>query len=453
MPVSSPSYFPPAGSQGQIVGTTAGSGATGVRTFLAGANTAKFTQPVNDLIAIGDNAFTAGTQAAPITDPNFSGAIIVGSQALQAATAANSSAGLGATRYASIVVGFNAAQAVANLTSSLIIGTNALKTYTGTTASNQATSGTVIVGPGAMELIQFSPGASVQNQRNVVIGAQAAQGNASPNNLGGVSLSVIIGCQAAQNYGNAGGGGGNISTSVIIGETACFNIAQTSNVAGLVVIGESAGSGMTGAAQNNTLVGFNIGAAPPALSNSTCIGANAQVTANSTVVLGASAVSGSMLAAQTGGVFIGTGAGVANPVAGSDQFLLETNIGALKALLVGNFGNGTLVLGKSTQGVNRDQQGTNTLKIINGAIGGANPIGGGYLYVTGGILHWVDSAGVDTQVSLSAAGQLASNAIGVAYTNNAGAAAGTLTNAPIAGNPTKWIPIQDGGTIRNIPAW
>lgn len=40
-----------------------------------------------------------------------------------------------------------------------------------------------------------------------------------------------------------------------------------------------------------------------------------------------------------------------------------------------------------------------------------------------------------------------------ALTNNAAAAAGTLLNAPIAGNPTKWIPINDNGTIRNIPAW
>lgn len=40
-----------------------------------------------------------------------------------------------------------------------------------------------------------------------------------------------------------------------------------------------------------------------------------------------------------------------------------------------------------------------------------------------------------------------------ALTNNAGASAGTLTNAPAAGNPTKWIKINDNGTIRSIPAW
>lgn len=41
----------------------------------------------------------------------------------------------------------------------------------------------------------------------------------------------------------------------------------------------------------------------------------------------------------------------------------------------------------------------------------------------------------------------------VALGNGAAAAAGTLTNAPAAGNPTKWIPINDNGTTRYIPAW
>lgn len=41
----------------------------------------------------------------------------------------------------------------------------------------------------------------------------------------------------------------------------------------------------------------------------------------------------------------------------------------------------------------------------------------------------------------------------VALTNGAGASAGTLSNAPSAGNPTKWVPINDNGTTRYIPAW
>lgn len=37
--------------------------------------------------------------------------------------------------------------------------------------------------------------------------------------------------------------------------------------------------------------------------------------------------------------------------------------------------------------------------------------------------------------------------------NGAAASVGTLTNAPAATNPTKWIPIDDNGTTRYIPAW
>jgi hypothetical protein len=40
-----------------------------------------------------------------------------------------------------------------------------------------------------------------------------------------------------------------------------------------------------------------------------------------------------------------------------------------------------------------------------------------------------------------------------AITSGAAAAAGTLLNAPAAGDPTKWIPINDNGTTRYIPAW
>jgi hypothetical protein len=40
-----------------------------------------------------------------------------------------------------------------------------------------------------------------------------------------------------------------------------------------------------------------------------------------------------------------------------------------------------------------------------------------------------------------------------ALTDGAAGAGGTLLNAPAAGNPTKWIPINDNGTTRYIPCW
>lgn len=38
-------------------------------------------------------------------------------------------------------------------------------------------------------------------------------------------------------------------------------------------------------------------------------------------------------------------------------------------------------------------------------------------------------------------------------TSGAGAGAGTLTNAPSAGNPAFWVPISIAGTVRYLPAW
>jgi hypothetical protein len=41
----------------------------------------------------------------------------------------------------------------------------------------------------------------------------------------------------------------------------------------------------------------------------------------------------------------------------------------------------------------------------------------------------------------------------VAFTAGATGNAPTLTAGPVAGNPTKWIAIDDNGTVRHIPAW
>lgn len=40
-----------------------------------------------------------------------------------------------------------------------------------------------------------------------------------------------------------------------------------------------------------------------------------------------------------------------------------------------------------------------------------------------------------------------------ALPDGAAAGAGTLLNSPVAGNPTKWVPINDAGTTRYLPAW
>lgn len=63
---------------------------------------------------------------------------------------------------------------------------------------------------------------------------------------------------------------------------------------------------------------------------------------------------------------------------------------------------------------------------------------------------WVNT-GVVTADLTNNTGRLIDSSVNL--TNGAGAALGTLGNAPSMGNPTKWIPIDDNGTTRYIPAW
>jgi hypothetical protein len=85
-------------------------------------------------------------------------------------------------------------------------------------------------------------------------------------------------------------------------------------------------------------------------------------------------------------------------------------------------------------------------------------------YTTAGILQNNTSGAVSTNTSSNQATAIyatdffsndatyfhQSNAT---LTNGAASSTGTLTNAPAAGNPTKWIAINDNGTKRQIPAW
>lgn len=67
--------------------------------------------------------------------------------------------------------------------------------------------------------------------------------------------------------------------------------------------------------------------------------------------------------------------------------------------------------------------------------------------------------GAATATSVTASGGLTAGQAtalihaSTALNNGAAAAGGTLTNAPAAGNPTKWIPVDDAGVTRYVPAW
>lgn len=64
-----------------------------------------------------------------------------------------------------------------------------------------------------------------------------------------------------------------------------------------------------------------------------------------------------------------------------------------------------------------------------------------------------DGGGVTTTGNITKLGGAALLTTSTALTDGAGVGVGTLTNAPASTNPTKWIPINDNGTTRHIPAW
>lgn len=86
---------------------------------------------------------------------------------------------------------------------------------------------------------------------------------------------------------------------------------------------------------------------------------------------------------------------------------------------------------------NNPHAGAGTVNIILRTSDDTVRIGAGTLVITGGITH-------GATVLLTTTSTLS---------NGAAAQVGTLTNAPTAGNPTKWISIIDNGTTRYIPTW
>lgn len=82
----------------------------------------------------------------------------------------------------------------------------------------------------------------------------------------------------------------------------------------------------------------------------------------------------------------------------------------------------------------------NASSLNGGTFAAPGPIGGG-------------TPDTGTFTSITTPGGATFHTTNTALTDGAAAAAGTLLNAPIAGNPTKWIGINDNGTTRYIPAW
>lgn len=378
-------------------GPGAGGGASGNRDLFLGA-LAGFNSTASDLIALGNNAMSAG-----MVDAAAGGTIAIGSQTLKALTNAIPSALI--TDGPSLAVGYNIApNMTGRFASSVLLGPNIYtKAITGNFPGD--VSGSVLIGAEVLANNQVTslngPGAP----RSVIIGYQAAKGVTTTQSGAGCHLqtSVIIGALAAASCGFDGPTpGSSISADVVIGYNCAFNLAV----------------GQNNSSQQNVLIGYNI-AITGALQNNTVLGASVVLGSgsNNNVVVGASTTAnwnttggntvvgqGASIGVGIGGrnIVLGFGSGGDIPGSGNDYFNVETFDGSTKrSAIFANMASGNVVLGNSST-AQRDLQGigcTNGIKIPNGTRGAGNPNTGGFFYVAAGALHWVGSAGTDTVVA------------------------------------------------------
>lgn len=64
--------------------------------------------------------------------------------------------------------------------------------------------------------------------------------------------------------------------------------------------------------------------------------------------------------------------------------------------------------------------------------------------------QWIPASSVIAGIT-DTTGNLISS--GVDLTNGSGSDIATLNTAPVSGDPTKWVPIDDNGTTRYLPVW
>jgi hypothetical protein len=179
----------------------------------------------------------------------------------------------------------------------------------------------------------------------------------------------------------------------------------------------------------------------------------------------------------------GTGATQANAanyaiLAGSSSNTVGHNIG-----VTGTASAGLVNVGASGVAITNKNSGTNIGVLGNGLNGGTSPIQVGGHFTLGNtvvptvsaaliadngaqtdaiflardngstVFTIADGGGVTTTGNITKLGGAVLLTTSTALTDGVGASAGTITNAPSVGNPTKWIGINDNGTTRYIPAW
>lgn len=369
-------------------GPGAGAGASGNYCIFLGGGAGQ-NAAANRMIVFGNAAADAGVPSSAQTD----GLIVIGVDSLGAATTFN------AASYPSVVVGD---KILPGITSGPAAGV-----WIGASIGKSAVTAAggffrdVVIGANIYgDLTTF---AAQTFGDNVLIGADVYR-NQITSNLLIPSQSVVIGSQAVIGTGGAGTGLRN----VIIGYAACSalrgstenvfigaNVAQAAQLVGnSVIIGPNTLSDTSGT--DNVMIG---GSQDAIQGGSGVIG---------NVVLGASIGTGGGGGTITGNRNIRIGhrcGGNARTGSADNTMLIESYDGTTRrTILFGDMNAGSLVVGRSLNGTDRDTPGTNILKLITGTATGAAAAGGGFFYTmtiagTVGVLRWMSGTPNDQIVA------------------------------------------------------
>lgn len=347
--------------------------------------------------------------------------------------------------------------------------TEAFRTQGGFISQMPTFGGSLILGQGATvnssDNIAIGHSASAASTGSVAIGGSAAvTGNTST----GVGFGVVVngggGAGSASAFGNSAQATNTQATALGanavasgIASLACGQGA-TANATGGIAIGS--GSTVNGFAAIS--IGFN---APPRAANQVLI-----VAGGNTPTIGAGATGGMILIAG-GTVNISHADNIAIGV-NSVSFAANTAmIGAsgtvINTLVVGAGNTSTTQKALTIRLTDRTGAGNlagSTLTIRSGAGVGNDLTAGNIALQTPASAAGGTTQGFVTRVTVLAGGGVTIEApdtagAGVAslrfngLTNGAGAAAGTLGNAPTAGDPVFWLPVNIAGTVRYVPCW
>jgi hypothetical protein len=419
------------------IGWNAGIGvpATGTGLIALGVNSANGLAAPNGIV-IGNNSVKG-----PLATLGYDDLISIGNRSWPALTSQATSV------YGMISIGSDIGinKTVTNFDGGIFIGNEIF--FTDPSVGNGTAGRMICIGHGFM--------------RNAVSGGVTATGDSVyignlilQNAFNGIAgnQAVVVGCNMLN--GIVSGGGFSYANAVFIGGGIDAGVTGANICGCTYVVAVGSGITMVASASNgsrNKTVALGYANAINGPSSIQLGPENQGPRGGTTTILGYSNDFGAAPLTFADNLIIGNGITYAaiGTTMDAGGFLM-VSLNATNQLIFGKFSSGNIVLGNSSN-AQKDLETiapTNAVKLINGTRGAGNPNTGGFFYSALGILHWVNSAGVDQAVSMggstvAALPAAAATIVGSrAYVTDANA---PVFGAAVAGGGAVTIPVFCNG--------